>query len=270
MSANQSVISGRTRLLAILGDPIEAVKSPQSWNPRLAALGHDAVLVPVHVRAADFDDVLGSLMRLGNLDGLVFTMPFKERAIARLASISRRASLVGAVNAARREPSGDWIGDMFDGVGLVGAVRGLGVDPRGLSVGLVGAGGAGSAIAFALAEAGARAISIMDVDAARAARLADRVSQEGCPAGARSFGAGDVEILINATPVGMADGDGAPLDLSGLTAATTIVDIVTRPGTALLRAAEANGCRATGGSAMVAAQTEAILGFFGFGPEHGR
>ncbi len=94
----------------------------------------------IHVHAAEFDAVIGSLMRLGNLDGLVLTMPFKERVIPHLASISRRAGLVGAVNAARREPSGEWIGDMFDGVGLVGAVRGLGVDPKGLGVGLIGAG----------------------------------------------------------------------------------------------------------------------------------
>ncbi len=171
MNTDQALISGHTRLLAILGDPIEAVKSPRTWNPRLAALGHDAVLVPIHVHAAEFDSVIGALMRLGNLDGLVLTMPFKERVIPHLRSISRRAQLVGAVNAARREPSGEWIGDMFDGVGLVGAVRGIGVDPNGLGVGLIGAGGAGSAIAFALAEAGARAITVMDADPQRAARL---------------------------------------------------------------------------------------------------
>ncbi len=269
MNPKQALISGKTRLLAILGDPIEPVKSPRSWNPRLAELGHDAVLVPIHVHAAEFDAVIGSLMRLGNLDGLVLTMPFKERMIPHLASISRRAGLVGAVNAARREPSGEWIGDMFDGVGLVGAVRGLGVDPKGLGVGLIGAGGAGSAIAFALAEAGAREINVMDADHARAANLAERLVREGCPARATVFRAADVDLLVNATPVGMAEGDGPPIDLTGLTSATTIVDIVTRPGTALLRAAEAQGCRSAGGSAMVAAQTEAILAFLGFGARSG-
>ncbi len=74
-------------------------------------------------------------------------------------------------------------------------------------------------------------------------------------------------MIVNATPVGMAEGDGSPIDLGGLTSATAVVDIVTRPGTALLKAAEAQGCRWAGGSAMVAAQTDAILAFFGYGPK---
>ncbi len=270
MSPEQALISGKTRLLAILGDPIEPVKSPRTWNPRLASLGHDAVLVPIHVHAATFDDVIGSLMRLGNLDGLVLTMPFKERVIPHLATITERARQVGAVNAARRGPDGLWIGDMFDGVGLVGAVRGLGVDPAGQAVGLIGAGGAGAAIAFALADAGARSLRVMDSDATRAERLAARVAEAGCAAKAGTFAAADVQILVNATPVGMKEDDGPPLNLAGLTASTTVVDIVTRPGTALLRDAEARGCRCTGGGAMVAAQTEAIIAFFGFGPNTGR
>ncbi len=140
---------------------------------------------------------------------------------------------------------------MFDGVGLVGAVRGLGVDPAGRTVGLIGAGGAGSAIAFAMADAGARSLRVMDADLSRAERLAARVAEAGCPAKAGLFAAADVQILINATPVGMAEGDGSPIALSGLTSATTVVDIVTRPDTALLRAAAAQGCLSAGGSAMV-------------------
>lgn len=262
---NQALISGKTRLLAILGDPIRSVKSPQTWNPRLAALGHDAVLVPLHVPAAAFDEVIGPLLQLANLDGLVLTMPFKERVIPHLAAISRRARQVGAVNAARRGPDGRWIGDMFDGVGLVGAVRSLGVDPAGQTVGLIGAGGAGAAIAFAMADAGARSLRVMDMDGARAERLVARVAETGCPARAGAFDAADVQILVNATPVGMSESDGPPIDLAGLTAATTVIDIVTRPGTALLRQAEAQGCRFAGGGAMVVAQTEAIIDFFGFG-----
>src|SRR5262245_1273458 len=109
----QPAISGRTRLLGIVGDPIEQVKSPQSWNPRLAATGNDAVLIPIHICAADFDETIEAVMRIANLDGLAFTMPFKEQIIPHLSSISRRAAQVGAVNAARRSEAGHWIGDMF-------------------------------------------------------------------------------------------------------------------------------------------------------------
>src|SRR3712207_365492 len=118
--AQQVTIRGTTRLIGIAGDPIHQVKSPQSWNPRLAAAGDDAVLVPIHVRAAEFDEPIEAIMRLASLDVLVLTMPFKERIVPHLAAISRRAAQVGAVNAAKRSETGGWIGDMFDGFGLIG------------------------------------------------------------------------------------------------------------------------------------------------------
>jgi shikimate dehydrogenase len=264
--AQQPTIRGTTRLIGIVGDPIAQVKSPQSWNPRLAEGGHDAVLVPIHVRAAEFDETIDAILRIANLDGLVLTMPFKDRIVPHLASISRRAAQVGAVNAARRSGTGGWIGDMFDGVGLIGAVKGLGIELAGLRVGLVGAGGAGSAIAFALVESGVASLNIVDADRDRAENLAQRMVAAGAPIvpSARPFRTGAVDLLVNATPVGMGSDDGTPIDVGDLTAATSVVDIVTRPTTPLLAAAERAGCRHAGGAAMVAAQTAAILSFLGF------
>jgi shikimate dehydrogenase len=263
--ARQPTIRGTTRLVGIVGDPIDQVKSPQTWNPRLAEDGHDVVLVPVHVRAADFDETIEAILRIANLDGLVLTMPFKERIVPHLASISRRAAQVGAVNAARRSGTGEWIGDMFDGVGLIGAVNGLGIALAGLRVGLVGAGGAGSAIAFALAESGVASLNIVDADGDRAEQLAERIADSGAPITPSTlpFRTGEVDLLVNATPVGMGSDDGTPTDVGDLTAATSVVDIVTRPTTPLIAAAERAGCRHAGGAAMVAAQSAAILAFLG-------
>jgi shikimate dehydrogenase len=265
MSAQQPTIRGTTRLIGIVGDPIEQVKSPQTWNPRLAEDGHDAVLVPIHVRAAEFDETIEAIMRIANLDGLVLTMPFKERIVPHLASISRRAAQVGAVNAAKHSETGGWIGDMFDGVGLIGAVRSLGIELAGLRVGLIGAGGAGSAIAFALAETGVASLHVVDADCDRSESLAGRIAEAGAPIvpSTRPFRVDEVDLLINATPVGMGVNDGTPIDVGDLTAATSVVDIVTRPTTPLLAAAERAGCRHAGGAAMVAAQTAAILSFLG-------
>src|SRR5215212_3756854 len=176
MRTQQATIGGATRLIGIVGDPIAQVKSPHSWNPRLAAAGRDAVLIPLHILAADFDETIEAVMRVANLDGLVFTMPFKERIIPYLASISLRATQVGAVNAARRSEVGQWVGDMFDGVGLVGAVRSLGIEPKGLRAGLLGAGGAGSAIAFALADSGVTSLAIFDDNPRRGEQLVGRVA----------------------------------------------------------------------------------------------
>jgi shikimate dehydrogenase len=263
----QATINGATRLFGIVGDPVDRVKSPQSFNPGLVEAGRDAVLVPMHVPAADFDAVIGSIMRIANLDGLVLTMPFKQRIIPHLASVTPRAAQVGAVNAVKRLATGEWVGDMFDGVGLMGAVRGIGIDTAGLRVGLLGAGGAGSAIGFALAESGIAALRIFDRNASRAEQLASRISASGSSSAvsAKSFEPGDVGLIVNATPVGMDPDDGALIDTTALTRATAVVDIVTKPSTPLLDAAARIGCRHAGGAAMVVAQTAAILAFFGAG-----
>lgn len=270
-ASSPAIITGATRLLGFLGDPVIHAKSPQTFNPLLAAAGHDAVLVPLHLRQDEFEAGIGGVMALANLDGLVVTMPYKERLIPKLDEISGRARAVGAVNAARRSADGRWFGDIFDGVGLVGAVEGLGLALPGLKVGLVGAGGAGAAIAFALAEAGVAALAITDRDGERAAQLAGRVAALGALAPAAGpFLLGGLDLLVHATPVGMAAGDGLAIDLSGLAARTAVVDIVTKPTTPLLRAAAALGCPHAGGAAMVAAQTRAILGFLGFAVAPGR
>jgi shikimate dehydrogenase len=264
--APTSLISGATRLLGFLGDPVVHAKSPQNFNPRLAAGGHDAVLVPLHVRQEDFDAAIVGVMAIANLDGLVVTMPYKERLIPLLDEISPRARAVGAVNAARRTSDGRWTGDIFDGAGLIGAVEDLGLSPGGMKVGLVGAGGAGAAIAFALADAGVASLAITDRDDGKAASLCRRVAASGplAPVAGR-FDVAGLDLLVHATPVGMADGDGVAIDIAGLTSRTAIVDIVTKPETPLLQAAAAIGCRHAGGGAMVAAQTRAILEFLGFG-----
>lgn len=264
--ASAPTITGATRLLGFIGDPVIHAKSPQNVNPLLAAGGHDALLMPLHIPQHRFDAAIGGIMSIANLDGLVVTMPFKERLIAHLDEISARARAVGAVNAARRMEDGRWVGDIFDGAGLIGAVEGLGISPRGLAVGLVGAGGAGSAIAFALADAGVASLAITDRDGGRAERLCERVAAISPlrPKSREALDVGTLDLLVHATPVGMQDLDGIAIDVGDLKPQTAVIDIVTRPDTPLLRAAARIGCPHAGGGAMVQAQTKAILGFLGF------
>ena len=263
------VISGTTRLLGIVGDPIAQVGSPLVFNARLAAAGADAVLVPLHVPAACFEQAMPGLMRLRNLDGLLVTIPFKQRALALADTLGPVAAQVGAANALRREADGRWTAEMFDGEGLLRALAGLGVASEGESVLLLGAGGAGRAIAISLARAGAARIGICDLDRARAAALAERV-RAACPRCAASEVAPRADgygFVIHATPVGMAPGDGLPAPLGSLERVTAVIDIVPKPAiTPLMAAAAAAGCRVAGGQAMIEGQAEAVLGFFGILP----
>jgi shikimate dehydrogenase len=265
MTAAVPLISGATRVLVIVGDPIAQARSPLFYNPRIAKAGQNAVLVPWHAPEAQFATVMRGLMATANVDGIVVTYPFKQRALDYAHENRPMAVRVGALNAMRREPDGHWTGDMFDGVGLVRAVGRLGMSVAGLRVKLLGAGGAGSAIALSLADAGAASLSIFDRDETRASRIAAAVGTyyPACRACAGGPDLGDVDLLVNATPVGLSPEEGLPIPLPTLTKSTAVVDIVPRAGTPLLALAQERGCAHIGGAAMVEGQADAVLEFFG-------
>ena len=159
-----------------------------------------------------------------------------------------------------------WVGAMFDGLGCVLGMEWEGLHPAGKSVLLVGAGGAGRAIAFALAHAGARALTIFDVDRVRAEDLARSISAStDCHA---HFGAPDphrFEVVINATALGMKPGDPLPVDPARLEPRSIVVDIVNSvEPTSLCRAASERGCRTQSGRPMHEGQAVHALRFLGF------
>jgi shikimate dehydrogenase len=131
-------------------------------------------------------------------------------------------------------------------------------------VALFGAGGAGSAIACALAEAGVASVAILDPEAGRAGALADKLRaafQNGRFDVARSVPA-DADLVVNASPVGMAPGDGLPADLGTLAPGTLVGDVVVSEApTAMIRHATACGCRWVNGRDMHAGQVDALLNF---------
>ena len=262
------MITGTTRLLAIIGDPIAQVRSPEVINPKLPP---GAIFIPLHVPAARFEAAMPGIMALANLDGLVLTLPFKERAMAFADEILTTGRQVGAVNVMRRRADGTWVADMFDGWGLTRALIDLGVGLAGASVLLLGAGGAGSAIASSLAQSAVSALRIFDIDAARAEKLADSVRryQPGVDVATVSAPkAAGFDVLVNATPVGMYPGDGLPAPLGPFAPGTVVFDIVPKPDvTPLMQAAADAGCKVGGGKLMVAGQADALIEFLGYGPK---
>jgi shikimate dehydrogenase len=261
-------IDGDTKLLAIIGDPIAQVRSPELYNPRIVKSRYNAVLLPMLIPQARFDEAINGVMAIGNLLGLVVTYPHKERIVRYADKLGQIGQAVGAVNAMRREADGSWTGDMFDGAGLIGALASLGQTAAGRRVLILGAGGAGSAIAMALAAAGAAMIGIFDRDAKRAADLAARVQTHfgGCRALATDPDVAGYDLLINATPVGMAPTYALAPFRGELSPALTVIDIVPKPETtALLALARENGCPNANGAAMISGQADAVLAFFGIG-----
>jgi shikimate dehydrogenase len=245
-------VTGRTSVLVLVGDPIHAAKSPQLFNPLFATKGRDAICIPMQVPADGLTAFVAGMRRVANLDGLLVTMPHKTRMAELVDELHPSAGAVGAVNIVRNA-HGRWTGAMFDGWGCVLGMRWEGHDPRGRRVLLIGAGGAGSAIAFAVAEAGALALTIFDVDKVRGQALAKAVSAL-VPACETRFGYPDPtghEIIINATSLGMRAGDALPVDPMLLPVGSTVVDVITQPDpTPLCQAALSRGCRVQGGRAM--------------------
>jgi len=264
--AHVQVVDGATRIYGIIGDPIAQAKSPAVFNEKFRALGKNAAMIPLHAKADSFDQCVRGLKSLTNLDGLLVTLPFKTGIIPHADNILPAAKRIGAINALRREPDGSWSGDMFDGRGFVAGLRASGLDPKGRSIMLMGAGGAGSAIADALAEAGASTIAIFDHREGKAKGLAAKIveSHAGCRALVRPPKVEGTDVLINATPVGMAPGDGLPAEFGPFSDKLFVADIAPRlEATPLLAFARKSGCRTMESNAMVTGQADAIMRFFG-------
>lgn len=259
-------ISGATRLYAVLGDPVAQVQSPGLLNPLFARLGIDAVLVPVHARPDDLERVVRGLQHIGNLDGLFVTVPHKAAA-ARLADRrSRTVDITGTANVLRREPDGSWLAENFDGSGFVAGLEQAGYEVRGRRVALAGAGGAGSAIAAAILEAGADRLSVTDPDAPKLAALVARLAEHwpGRVDAADEPPLHDSDIAVNATPLGMRPGDPLPFRPEALAPGGVVADIVMKPReTPLLRRAATLGHHVHHGIHMLNGQVDAYCAFFG-------
>jgi shikimate dehydrogenase len=258
-------ITGTTRLYAIIGDPIAQVRSPQVYTERFAATGIDAVLVPAHVPADRFDKIVPALLELANLDGLLVTVPFKARMVPFAQRLGMSAQAVGAVNALRREADGSWSADMFDGIGFVRGAERKGERIRGRRVALFGAGGAGSAIACALAEVRVESIDVIDVHAGKAELLVERLKHlfPHCRFNVARNVRKAHDLVINASPVGMRAGDGLPGAIESLDAATLVGDVViTETPTSLIELAMQSGCHWVDGRDMHAGQVESLAAFF--------
>lgn len=262
-------ITGHTRLYGILADPIHHVKTPQMLNALMARENIDGVLVPMHVGADGLAALVAGLRALRNLGGVIVTVPHKTAMVDLCDEVTASARAIGAVNTVRRTADGRLIGEMLDGKGFVGGLIAAGLDPRGRSAYLAGAGGAANAIAFALAEAGVSRLTIANRTRAKAQDLADRLAA-ACPGLALTIGGPDPsghELVVNATSLGLAEGDPLPLDADRLEAAQTVAEIIMQPEeTALLKAAAARGCRVHPGRPMLACQLDLMADFLGMRP----
>lgn len=260
------MIDGQTRLIAHIGHPTHTFKSPMIYNPYFEAAGINAVVVPMDCTAQHFEALLKAVFSLGNIIGALITMPHKVSVVGLLDQVTATVRVAGACNAVRRTPDGRLEGDMFDGAGFVRGIVRKGFDPAGRRALVVGSGGVGSAIAASLAGAGAGAITLFDVNALAAAQLAARLRMQypAIDVGTGHTDPAEFDLVVNASPLGMNDGDPLPIDVARLSADTFVGEVVMKhETTAFLAAAQARGCRTQVGTDMLFEQIPAYLEFFG-------
>lgn len=245
-----------TRLAAVLGHPVEHSLSPVLHNAAFAEVGLDWAYMAFDVAEGDCLGAIQGARALG-VCGLSVTMPHKRAAAEACDELLPTAAALGVANTIVRRGQ-RLVGDATDGPGFVTALRAAGHDPAGRSCLLLGSGGAASAVAHGLAEAGAKRIGVV-------ARRPDAAEQVVALAGRAGLLAevADVDgadLVVNATSIGMGGtpGEGAiPLDLdvTRLRPGQVVADLVYHPlRTPLLVAAEAAGATPVDGLGMLVHQ----------------
>ena len=222
------MITGNTELIAHIGFPTHAFKAPMIYNPYFDHAGIDAVVVPMGCKAEDYPAFLRSVFSLANIRGALITMPHKVTTAGLLDEVSPTAQIAGACNAVRRDADGKLVGDMFDGEGFVRGVQRKGLQLQGIRAVVVGCGGVGSAIAASLAAAGVGTLRLYDAYGPSMDGLAGRLRQH-YPALVVETGSNDpadCDLVVNATPMGMNDGDPLPMDVSRIAPSAFVGEVV--------------------------------------------
>ena len=243
-------ITGATRVVGVIGDPVEHSRSPALHNAAFAALALDWVYVPFPVLRGEGGAAVRAMHALG-LAGLNVTMPHKADAAAACDDLEPAAADLGAVNTVVVGDDGEMVGYSTDGEGFLRALGDEHVDVSGRRCVVIGAGGAARAIAQALGRAGA------DVTVAARREAAARSAAALAPGGAAGM-LGNVsvetfDLVVNATPLGMR-GEPPPIDSTRLHDGQFVYDTVYPAETPLLAEARARGARAAGGLGMLVHQ----------------
>ena len=261
-------LDGATRVFAIVGDPIAQAGSPGLFNAAFAARGVHAVLVPMHVSPESLSALVAAFKATRNWDGLVITVPHKVAVAGYVDELGVQARRTGAVNAIRKLPDGRLRGDNFDGAGFVEGLRSKQHHLRQKRILIVGSGGAGRAVAHAVADESPSSITLYDTDMSASEALRASVHAEH-PTLTVELGpptAKEQDVSINCTSLGMHADDPLPFDISEISPSSLVVDIVLKPAmTRLLEQSAKAGASTHQGLFMLSGQISALVDFFGCG-----
>lgn len=260
---SQVTISGTTRIVNVVADPVFQLRTPQAQNEIWSRRGLNLVTVPAHVTADDLSGFLQSLRLNGSIAGAVVTVPHKQAAVGLCDELGPNAKATGAVNAIRRSADGQLIGETFDGLGFIAGLRAQHIEPEGRRVVVIGAGGAASAIAVALSLAGVQSIAIENRTSAKSEALAERIRAMGFSnVYTGTEHATDADLVINATSAGMTPGESVDFRVGRFQSTAIAAEvIVSNQHTPFLAAAADRGLHVHEGRHMLQGQMELIADY---------
>ena len=266
------MITGHTRLYAIIGDPIEHVRTPMAFNDWFAKNNVDAVCLPIHIGRDDLPRGWAGLRSTLNLDGFIVTAPHKGESKLLCDAVEGDGIHTGVVNTIRREKDGRFVGTLLDGRGFVRGLMTNGHEIEGRRFFLAGAGGAGTALSYAIAGSGAAALTIHNRTRAKAEKLVAGVkaTYPDCDVRLGTADASGHDVAINATSLGLKADDGHSFDLASVDKTALVAEVVMMPDmTPLLIAAKARGHKIHFGIHMRNSQLELMFQFLGLKPREG-
>lgn len=265
------MITGATRLVAMIGSSIEKVESPGNFNRYFEEADLDCRMIAMDVHPSTVTSCATLYRGWKNLAGCVVTWPHKQAFAQEADVLSSRAELLGAVNVIRREADGCLIADMVDGLGFLAAARLRNFNPAGRRAVVIGAGAAGSAIAYALCDHGVSQIVVLDLVAERATHLTSLLRERfGTNAESSCNSLSEADLVVNATTMGMTGQPGLPLPmpmLEGISATAFVADVVTSAQlTPFLKLAARKGCTVQTGAEMAHSQLNYLGAAIGLMP----
>lgn len=242
-------ISGKTRVMGLFGYPVEHSLSPAMHNAAFEHLGLDCCYVTFLVRPELLNDAVKAIKAL-NLAGVNITVPHKENVIPMLDVVDKEASFIGAVNTIVNS-DGNLIGYNTDGRGFIQSLSEEDIFIEGKNILIVGAGGASRAISYYLSEKVSKLL-IYDVDSNKVQRLIHdlRKIRNNVHHVDKINNLNGIDIIINATPLGLKETDPTPFDVSLIKPNHVVCDLIYRQ-TRLLKKSSEKGCKTLNGLGML-------------------
>ena len=245
------MITGSTRVAGVIGSPVRHSLSPVIHNAAFAAAGLDWAFLAFEVVPGAAGAALAGMRAFG-IAGLSVTMPHKDDVAGAVDVLDPAAAALRTANTVVLQPDGRLAGHSTDGAGFVASLADAGVDPSGMSVAVLGAGGAARSVIDALARAGASRIVVINRSTDRAEVAAQLAGDRGCVGSMDDIPGAD--LVVNATSIGMGS-DAVPCDVALLHDRHVVADLVYHPlETVLLARARAVGARVVDGLGMLVHQ----------------